>query len=594
MAKRALPHLFLALSVVPLTTFSQEELAPVEVVNPKEAAPYTYGRSHVVEEQELRRETLPLFSQILDHLPGVTSAPSGGPGGRTSIFIRGTEVRHVAFTLDEMKLNDVSNMDRQFDAAFLTLPALSSVAVYHGPQSVVYGSDALGGLIEMRTRKGEGAPKTEIGFTGGSFGTFATTLIQDWKSGDHQGTLSLFRMRSEGISRLNKKRFAAKEDDASENTQITTSSRHRWNDRISTDVLASYIRGYNELDGNSDDNSVDESTNDQYLLQQKTSLRVKDSLKASLRTGLSRHDRRIESMLWGEDVYSGNLIQNELLVRNKGESGEFLVGFMHEHEEGHFQEFRPKSDLFSLFAQGLQRVGSLEFQAGLRGERHSRFGNFLAGSAGVAHGWSGGNRLALQFSRGYKTPALYQLFAPQYGNRDLNPETNSAWELKWEKKTDTAETGASLFQNHLGNLIGFTNKYENQNDHKIQGVEFWQLFKQNDWMLRFSGNHQRYMDNREKILLRPYNTAQVSGSWFPSDDQELFTKFKWVDSRLDSTGFTEEKLNPYETVDVGYRHVFGMHELTLQVINIFDREYEDRYGYSVLPRAYYAGYRITF
>lgn len=581
------------------SVFSVEELAPVEVFAGKEAAPYFFGSSHHLSREELAREALPSLMPALEKVPGLVITQNGGPGGRTSFFIRGTESRHVSFTIDGLKLNDPSNTDRQFDAAFLTMPFLKQVRVHHGPQAVVYGSDAMGGLVEMVTRKGEEAPLSRVSFSAGSFDTYAGSASQDWKKNNHQGTVSAVHMRTEGISRLNEKRFDATERDGSKTNQLTSSSRHQWNKKARTDLLLSYIHGTNELDGFNADTD-DESRNDQYLLQQKSSYLTNSQMEISLRNGLSRHQRNAENAMIGERNYSGHLLQNELLLQWKKNTYSFLQGFAHEHEEAQFEGINPETDLYSLFSQGLLKVAGISFQAGLRAERHTRYGNFLTGSAGVKYSWDK-QGVSLQHSRGYKAPSLYQIYGPPIfgnpvANPDLRPEINEAWEFRWEREGELIETSVSLFENNLENLFVLTNQgYRNQAAFSARGVEASLTFKQESWLARLTGTHQDFLDEEGAILRRPYNLAQVQGSWFLSETQELFARLKWLDARRD---FDENGnvlvLSAYETVELGFKQNWGRHEASLQVFNLLDREYEEIYGASVLPRSYFASYAYSF
>src|SRR5690606_33547328 len=132
------------------------------------------------------------------------------------------ESRHVSFALDGMKINDSSNVDRQFDAAFFPTTFIKEIAIHKSPQAVLYGSDAMGGVVEMSTRKGENAPENRLSISAGSFGTIHSSLSGDWKTKKSQGTLSTSRYHSDGISRLNKKRWQASERDASDITHISS------------------------------------------------------------------------------------------------------------------------------------------------------------------------------------------------------------------------------------------------------------------------------------------------------------------------------------------------------------------------------------
>ena len=131
----------LILIFLPLYSFAQNVLPTVHVNAYKEVSEFHYGTSSIISEDALSTDPLPLASTQLSKVPGVIAIQNGGPGGRVSYFFRGTESRHVAFTLDGLKLNDPSNNDRQFDAAFFTSAFLKDMNIHMGPQSVLFGSE---------------------------------------------------------------------------------------------------------------------------------------------------------------------------------------------------------------------------------------------------------------------------------------------------------------------------------------------------------------------------------------------------------------------------------------------------------------------
>ena len=154
-----------------LSAFAETDLDVIEVEAEKDIRRFTFVSSHVIPAFELENTPVGIVSPALEKVPGLIISQNGGPGGRVSFFMRGTEGRHISFTLDGLKINDTSNTDRQFDAAFLTSPFIKDITVHKGPQAVMYGSDALGGMIEMKSRKGEDAPETRLSINAGSFAT---------------------------------------------------------------------------------------------------------------------------------------------------------------------------------------------------------------------------------------------------------------------------------------------------------------------------------------------------------------------------------------------------------------------------------------
>jgi vitamin B12 transporter len=144
-------------------------VSPTSIATPSEnvASSVTVITSQQIEQQQLRSA-----AEALKTVPGLNIVQTGGPGGQTSIFLRGTNSNHTKFLIDGIDVSDPSNPNRSFDLGQLLTGDIERIEVLRGPQSGLYGSDALGGVVSVITKKGEGPPKITFSTEGGTFGTF--------------------------------------------------------------------------------------------------------------------------------------------------------------------------------------------------------------------------------------------------------------------------------------------------------------------------------------------------------------------------------------------------------------------------------------
>jgi outer membrane receptor protein involved in Fe transport len=128
----------------------------------------------VITAADIEREQRRTVPDLLSTVPGLNVVQTGGPGGQTSVFIRGTNSNQVKVLIDGIDVSDPSNANRSFDFGQLLTADIEGIEVLRGPQSGLYGADAIGGVISIITKKGEGPPRAGL-VEGGSFGTLNQT-----------------------------------------------------------------------------------------------------------------------------------------------------------------------------------------------------------------------------------------------------------------------------------------------------------------------------------------------------------------------------------------------------------------------------------
>src|SRR5262245_8936948 len=126
----------------------------------------------VINRQQLEQQQLRTVPDALSTVPGLNVVQTGSPGGLTSIFLRGTNSNHTKFIIDGIEVSDPSISNRTFDLGQMLTGDVERIEVLRGPQSGLYGSDALGGVVSIITKKGEGPPTWSFTTEGGSFSTF--------------------------------------------------------------------------------------------------------------------------------------------------------------------------------------------------------------------------------------------------------------------------------------------------------------------------------------------------------------------------------------------------------------------------------------
>src|SRR5262249_54585371 len=168
-------------------------ISPTSLSTPLEQVPSSVTVITAQDIEQQQRRTAP---DALAAVPGINVVQSGGPGALTSIFMRGTNSNHVKVLIDGIDVSDPSNPNRVFDFGQLLTADIAQIEVLRGPQGGLYGADALGGVIAITTKKGEGPPTITSTVEGGSFGTFNQFANASGSEGNFNYALNIAHVRS--------------------------------------------------------------------------------------------------------------------------------------------------------------------------------------------------------------------------------------------------------------------------------------------------------------------------------------------------------------------------------------------------------------
>lgn len=217
--------LCLTLAANPVYSEEPIELDPIEVdasrlkITPKKYA----GSITVITEEEIKKSGSPLIENILRDQLSISVFKQGAVGGESTIRMRGTDNSNTLVIIDGVRVN--GNTQGSFDFRNLNTENIERIEILRGSQTVLWGADAVGGVINIITKKGEGTPSHYLSFEGGSFGSFQESLGSSGAIGDTDYSFSASRTDISGFSDFNEKRIVesggAAEKDGFENTSFS-------------------------------------------------------------------------------------------------------------------------------------------------------------------------------------------------------------------------------------------------------------------------------------------------------------------------------------------------------------------------------------
>lgn len=557
------------------------------------------------------------LGDLLREVAGVTVVRSGSSGQTSGVFIRGAESRHSLVLIDGLEANDASQPSRGFDFSNLGSENIERIEIYRGPQSVRFGSDAMGGVINIITKKGRAGWGGNYLVEAGSYHTRKYSAGVNGAQGAFDYSLAATQTEASGPSAADHAE-GNWEPDASE--RFSFSSRLGWRLNKVWDVALTTrtFSTQNELDYDGGPTGDD--------LDYQASLR---QFLAGLETQGSFWDEKLTSSF---SVHYGQLGRYYDNYPDSVRTDDY-----HEHFTFQTSKFATRQRLT------LSEISSLELNASLRNEtsksrsvyngttspqpshRQSLLGaaliydlhhpQFLA-EVGVRqdeidpdgsvtsfslkpgyHLASVGMTFRAGLASGYKTPTLYQRHSA-FGNPNLKSETSQAWETSVEHKvTDDIQWSATYFNSQLNNLIDFnsvTNKYSNIKEARTSGTEIeGRLAFLSGWSLRAAYTHL-YTEDRAtglKLLRRPQNSASAELQWhrYAWETSLTYSAMSRRDDRTPVSG-TRTSLHSYDLVDlrVGYRLAPWI-QLRGRIENLLDRRYQETAGYGNSRTAGYLG-----
>lgn len=560
----------------------------------------------VITEEEIRQRGYQTLTDALRGVPGLDLVQRGGQGKFTSVFLRGANSEHTKVLLDGIPLNDPSTPGRQFDFSNILLDDVERIEIVRGPQSTLYGSDAIGGVINITTRRGSGPPVAYTRVLGGSFDTYHQI------GGISGGTETVYYSFSgayfdtNGFSAVSP-RFGGIERDGFHSGSIA--GRFGWapNEAWDFDIVLRYIDSETEIDGFLADNLLVNKSEEFFLRTQGRYSMYEGRLRHLAAFNFANYNRDAPGGF--QQFFDGETRQFQwrtdwTVWESAGSRNELSVAAEYWQEMARIDNFGGPIDAgqFSRtvwFEDRLALGESLHVTAGFRHDDYNRAGT--ANTWRVTSRWWLQPELAVHGSIGtaFRAPAIAQLFG--FGaNPALRPERSRGWEIGVERRFfhDRLVADVTYFRNDFDDLIvngpppTFT--FMNIGRARASGIELTADWRWTDsTSIGFSYTHTDTLDavNRTELLLRPrHKIGAVVRHRFAEDRAALVARLRWVGRRFD---FGPVELGSYTVVDASFTwDVTPWMQLFARVDNVFDERYEEAFGFSTAPLSAYGGAEI--
>ena len=564
---------------------------------------------------------------VLRSVPGLNIVQSGGAGGQTSLFLRGTNSNHTKVLLDGIDLSDPSTANGAADISKLAAGDIAKVEVLRGPQGALYGSDAIGGVVNIITKSGDGPMAITADAEGGSFDTFNQRGSVSGSEGDFHYTATIQHQHAGAtpVTPLNLLPPGEKRhDDFYDNVTASTKFGYDVTDNFDVGLVGHYTNSLGKITGDAFDFTTFTSFPSPTQTRIET-LQYQTRGTAHLVLWDGRLDQTLglaygHSILATQDPDNGDSrnIGDRLKLDWQGNvrvmDGQTLVlGAETARDALHpglaFGFPSPLSRGITTNAGYAEWLSDYDFglhnSVSVRYDDNSRFGDKTTWR--VAPAWViGETTIKATAGSGFKAPALQQLYGTFGGNANLKPETSFGYDVGVEQGLfgGTVRAGATWFQNNIKNLIvsGPAPAFQllNVGRARTDGVESFVAWKAMETLtLRADYTYTDALDAGTKLALlrRPRHKASVGADWQATDDLSLDATLLYVGPQIDGNrdfSIPRLKMPDYVTVDLAasYRltekwSLFG------RIENATDSNYQSPDGF-LRPRiGAYGGIKVN-
>ena len=447
-----------------------------------QTADETFAPVSVVTREDIERLQAHSVQDVLRGLPGIAVSNQGGRGKLTSLFLRGGESDHVLVLVDGIKVGSATA--GQFSFEHVPIDLVERIEVVRGPRASLYGSEAIGGVIQIFTRKGGGALAPYGRISVGSGGALDSTA--GVSGGGERGWFNLSGSfaREDGINACDGYGhphffgcFVSEPDrDGFRNRGASARAGYRFENGVEIEGRVLRSRSDVAFDGPSFVGNESDARQSVYAGTLRAAPRA--GWRTTLRLGRS-HDE-VESFHDGAFVSKFVTRRDDVTLQNDidvGETHRLSVGLDHrrDHVSGAPADYTVrKRDNTGGFAQLLAVLGEHEVQLAGRHDDNRQFGRANTGS--IAWGWQlrDALRFVASYGTAFKAPTFNELYWPGYGNEDLDPEESATLDLGLSARRGPAWWSINAFRSEVENLIAHdsaTNSPGNVSRVRIHGLE---------------------------------------------------------------------------------------------------------------------------
>jgi vitamin B12 transporter len=532
---------------------------------------------------------------LLTTVPSIDIASNGGKGQSASVFLRGTNSDHTLVLIDGIRVSSATSGTTSFNS--ISPELIERIEIVQGPRAALWGSDAIGGVIQIFTRKLTGGEM----FAGASIGS---DNYRKYKAGigishgEGQTSITVNHEESDGYD---VQEGTETDDDGYEYTSVAIRGLQHVTKALAIDWLFTADQGETEYDGYYNGSDIKSHA---WLVRADYASTINSAQINNAQNNIvflvGQNRDYTDSLSDGTSLSIFETRRNQFsLVNNTQFTNDFQFNFGVDH----YQDDVSKStvsfdqttrDTTGVFANTLITDNSFSYEVTIRHDKVEAIDSEMTYNLGLGYQVGHESRIVLSYGTGFKVPTFNDLYYPGSGNSKLSSEFSESAEIFFETTFADVNTSINFYHSNIEDLIAWTGTTsENIEEVQINGVEFVANY------VGFGGKHDfniSYTDaedqkTNEQLTRRAKNKANYKFTTSVAD-ADIYAELQYTGKRTDKAGWPSKivDLDTYVHVNLGLNYAITPElKLNARVTNLLDKEYETVKNYNTQGQAFYLG-----
>jgi vitamin B12 transporter len=559
----------------------------------------------ILESYDLEKGSQSFLLDFMREVPGFYLRNNGGPGGSFGITTRGLNSNRPTVLIDGIKVSNPAN-GQIINFGNLYGSNISRVEILKGPQSSLYGADALAGVISIQTNEDSSGGAVEL--SAGSYNTYEASITLNGNEDAISWSFNASRYETKGFS-SQPPSFGPEwaDDDAYENTSFSGKFGYEISEEAKLFFVAYYIDSYSEFDPGTpapwltNPNPNNYSENEQLFAKLGGELQITDTWNSQISVAHSD----VDTLSFTGTAYMSDGDRYEFDWQNTIELNKrwTLVGGAEYELEDNRTDIGDR-DNQSYYIENIVSINDqLDWTLGGRYDDNSAYGDNTTWRSSFSYQVEPVDaRLHGSCGTSFQAPSFYQLFNPTYGNTMLIAETGEGWDFGFEKTFAEGKfvLSSTLFGYEIEDKINFsfaTYLYGNEEFYESEGVETsarWELSES----LRLTAGHTyssaNYGDGTEAERV-PHNVYSLNANWRGLENKLGINATLLNVSSQRGLRTSTTRQPGYTVVNLATQYQINEHyQVWFRIDNLFDEDYQEIANYQTPGISYYTGVRFTF